>query len=356
MYSKIIKYSNFTPKISEKVKISKNAWIVGNTSIDDNTTIEEFAVIRGDGEKITIGKNCIIKSNCTVHVASDFLGAQIGDRCFIGKNSVIHACTLSCDVMVGENTIIMDGSLIGNNCIITADALISPGKEFPPFSLISGSPGKVIKKLNIVEFEKIKLGENRKFQNIFLSKNIFRRKEYDIKKKNIKNAKRKKISDKNIFLSPDIILSSKLEMEKLSSIWFSVKILGLNNRCEFNLGEGSNIQDNSIIYTNGKLCKVGKRVTVGHNVIINGPICIEDDAVIGMGSYIESGCVIKKNAFVGANSYVKKNTTVPNEKIFAGNPATFFRDVKKQEKKYFSSGQKIYEKLTMNYKKYFTKT
>ena len=70
-----------------------------------------------------------------------------------------------------------------------------------------------------------------------------------------------------------------------------------------------------------------------------------------MGSILEENCIVEKNAFVGANSYVKTNTVEPKGKIYAGNPAKFFRDVSQQERKFFSLGQKIYENLTLEYLK-----
>ena len=43
----------------------------------------------------------------------------------------------------------MDGSAVGDYSIILADTLIPPGKKFDRFSLISGSPAKLIKKIDI---------------------------------------------------------------------------------------------------------------------------------------------------------------------------------------------------------------
>ena len=124
-----------------------------------------------------------------------------------------------------------------------------------------------------------------------------------------------------------------------------------DNKGSVYLGSGSNIQDNSIFNTKGKDINIGDRVTIGHNVIIDGKCRIYYNAVIGMGSILEENCIVEKNAFVGANSYVKTNTVVPEGKIFAGNPAKYFRDVTQQEKEFFSLGQKIYEKLTLEYLK-----
>ena len=96
---------------------------------------------------------------------------------------------------------------------------------------------------------------------------------------------------------------------------------------------------------------IEKRVTIGHNVIILGKSHIKNDAVIGMGSILESDCIIGNNSFIGANSFVKAGTIVPDNTIFAGNPAKFFRKVNEKEKLFFKEGQKIYVNLTCDYNK-----
>ena len=96
------------------------------------------------------------------------------------------------------------------------------------------------------------------------------------------------------------------------------------------MGEGSNIQDNSIINTLGQEIVIEKRVTIGHNVILLGSQNIKNDAVIGMGSILERNCIIGNNSFIGANSYVKAGTIVPDNTIFAGQPAKYFRKVDKK--------------------------
>ena len=60
MQPKIIKYENYEPKIERSVYIASSAVIIGNTSIKENSYIDNKVVIRGDGEHISIGKNCIL--------------------------------------------------------------------------------------------------------------------------------------------------------------------------------------------------------------------------------------------------------------------------------------------------------
>ena len=335
-----IKFLKHFPHIADNVSISSSAKIIGNTNISKNTKILENVIIRGDGEKIEIGENCLFEKRCTVHVASDLLGTKIGDNCIIEKYAIIHACSIGNHVKVGENSVIMDSSCVGDYSIILPDTLIPPGKKFDRFSLISGSPAKLIRNIDTIYYNNF---------NDLKSKSNFRYKEY-LKKINL-NFQSIKLDRANTFIAPDALIGCNTFTKPNSSIWFSTVLHSPDNKGSVYLGTGSNIQDNSIFNTNGKDIHIGDRVTIGHNVIVNGKCRIDNDAVIGMGSILEENCIVEKNALVGANSYVKKNTVVPEDKIYAGNPAKFFRDVSQQEREFFSLGQKIYEKLTQEYLK-----
>ena len=335
-----IKFLKYFPYIADNVSISSSAKIIGNTNISKNTKILDNVIIRGDGEKIEIGENCLFEKRCTVHVASDLLGTKIGNNCIIEQFAIIHACLIGNNVKVGENSVVMDGSTIGDYSIILPDTLIPPGKKFDNFSLISGSPAKLIKNIDTNYYNKF---------NDLKSKSNFRFEEY-LKKINL-NFQSIQFDENKIFIAPDALIGCSTIAKPNSSIWFSTVLHSPDDKGSVYLGSGSNIQDNSIFNTKGEDIYIGDRVTIGHNVIIDGKCRIDNNAVIGMGSILEENCVVEKNAFVGANSYVKTNTVVPEGEIYAGNPAKFFRDVSQHEREFFSLGQKIYENLTLEYLK-----
>ena len=83
-----IKFLKHFPLIADNVSISSSAKIIGNTNISKNTKILDNVIIRGDGEKIEIGENCLFEKRCTVHVASDLLGTKIGNNCIIEKYAI----------------------------------------------------------------------------------------------------------------------------------------------------------------------------------------------------------------------------------------------------------------------------
>ena len=73
-----------------------------------------------------------------------------GNNSIIGEYSVIHACNLGKNVIIGNNCVVMDGAKIGDHVIIQNNSLVPPGKKFSSYSIVAGSPAKVVKQ--IVEY------------------------------------------------------------------------------------------------------------------------------------------------------------------------------------------------------------
>ena len=142
MTPKIIKYLNYLPSLEEKINGSKTSVIIGNTFIARSTKLKKNVIIRGDGKKIYIGKNCLFKNRVTIHVTNR-QGTSIGNNCVIDEYSIIHACKLEKNVIVGSNSVIMDGSEIGNNTIVANNSLVSPGKKIP--SLFVENKNRIVK-------------------------------------------------------------------------------------------------------------------------------------------------------------------------------------------------------------------
>ena len=93
---------------------------------------------------IQIGKNCVIASGVQIldsngHelLSSDRTkGRDKPEEIIIGDN-----------VWIGINAIVLKGSKIGDNSVISAGSIVKG--VFPPNSLIVGNPGKFVKKLSI---------------------------------------------------------------------------------------------------------------------------------------------------------------------------------------------------------------
>ena len=150
--SNILAWKGKHPQIGNNVFIAKGSHLIGEVVLGDGASVFYGAVLRGDINFVRVGARTNIQDNATLHVADKF-GVQIGEGCTIGHNAVVHACTIGDNVTVGMGAIVMDGTVIGNDCLVAAGALVPPGKSFPDGSLIVGSPAKLGRALTADEIE-----------------------------------------------------------------------------------------------------------------------------------------------------------------------------------------------------------
>ncbi|MCP1491254.1 gamma carbonic anhydrase family protein [Peribacillus frigoritolerans] len=152
----IIPYNNKKPSIDETVFVAPGAHLIGDISIGKDSTVWFNAVLRGDEDSITIGEKCSIQDNSTIHL---FEGCPvvIEDEVTVGHNVILHGCKIGKRSIIGMGSTILDNVEIGEECIVGANTLISSGKIIPPRSLVIGSPGKVVRRLNDKDLELIQL-------------------------------------------------------------------------------------------------------------------------------------------------------------------------------------------------------
>jgi carbonic anhydrase/acetyltransferase-like protein (isoleucine patch superfamily) len=134
------------PKIHESVFIAEGARIYGDVEIGEGSSVWFNAVIRGDEGKITIGKNTNIQDNSVIH-SDGMIPVEIGDGVTVGHGAIVRGCKMGNSVMVGMNATIMSGVEIGDYCSIGANCFIGYNKKFPPGSLITGVPARLLREL-----------------------------------------------------------------------------------------------------------------------------------------------------------------------------------------------------------------
>jgi carbonic anhydrase/acetyltransferase-like protein (isoleucine patch superfamily) len=110
-----------------------------------------------------------------------------------------------------------------------------------------------------------------------------------------------------------------------ASVWFGCVLRGDNDR--LSIGEGSNIQELSMLHTDpGLPLTIGRHVTVGHKVMLHG-CTIGDESLIGMGAIILNGARIGRNCLVGAGALVTEGKEFPDGSMIVGSPAKAVRQL-----------------------------
>lgn len=127
--------------------------------------------------------------------------------------------------------------------------------------------------------------------------------------------------------SADIIGS--VIIENNVSIWFNAVVRG--DIGIIKIGEGTNIQDGSILHTDldGRL-NIGRGVTVGHMAVLHN--CeIGDNTLIGINAVVLSGAKIGNNCLIGANTLITGRQVIPDNSMVVGSPGKVVRELNEIE-------------------------
>ena len=128
----------------ENTFIAPNAALIGRVRLEKNASVWWNAVLRGDNEWITVGKNSNVQDGCVLHTDAGF-PLTIGHNVSVGHMAVLHGCRIGDNSLIGIGSIVLNGATVGSHCLIGAGTLIPEGKTIPDNSVVFGTPGRVVR-------------------------------------------------------------------------------------------------------------------------------------------------------------------------------------------------------------------
>ncbi|WP_428667838.1 gamma carbonic anhydrase family protein [Runella sp.] len=128
------------------VFIASTASVMGQVTLGEQVSVWYGAVIRADVEKIIIGNRTNIQDTAVLH-ADAGSPTILGDDVTVGHGAIVHGAIVGDGSLIGMRSTILNNAKIGKFCIIGAHALVTEGMEVPDFSMVLGSPGKIVKQL-----------------------------------------------------------------------------------------------------------------------------------------------------------------------------------------------------------------
>jgi carbonic anhydrase/acetyltransferase-like protein (isoleucine patch superfamily) len=132
--------------VAEDVFIWPEAVVIGDVVLEEGVNIWPGVVLRGDVERITIRRRTSFQDNCIAHSDPGF-PVDIGPSCIVGHGVIVHGARIGAGSLIGMGSTLLNGAVIGEDSIVGANALVTQGKEFPPRSLIIGSPAKLVREV-----------------------------------------------------------------------------------------------------------------------------------------------------------------------------------------------------------------
>ncbi|ADU36360.1 carbonic anhydrase/acetyltransferase-like protein (isoleucine patch superfamily) [Variovorax boronicumulans] len=152
------------PQLGTGAWVADSAEVIGNVKLGENASIWFGAVLRGDNETMTIGRNSNVQDMSMLH-SDPGSPLTVGENVTIGHQVMLHGCTIGDNSLIGIQAVVLNNAKIGRNSIVGAGSVVTEGKEFPDNSLIFGSPAKVMRTISDEDAARLRHGSDHYVEN-----------------------------------------------------------------------------------------------------------------------------------------------------------------------------------------------
>lgn len=152
------------PVVDPTAYVHPTAVLIGDVIVGPGVYVGPSASLRGDFGRLRLEEGANIQDNCTMH---GFPGTEsvIEADGHVGHGAVLHGCTIKRGALVGMNSVVMDGAVVGEESLVAAMCFVKAGMEIPRRSLVAGIPGKILREVSDQEYQ-WKVAGTRDYQNL----------------------------------------------------------------------------------------------------------------------------------------------------------------------------------------------
>jgi carbonic anhydrase/acetyltransferase-like protein (isoleucine patch superfamily) len=147
-------YLDTYPVVGERVFLHPSCQVIGDVTLGDDSSVWCNTVIRGDVNRIVVGRGTNVQDLTMGHVSHKSTEKPegspliIGDYVTVGHSVILHGCN---ECLIGMGSIVMDDAVVPDHVMIGAGSLIAPGKMLESGMLYTGRPAKAIRVLTAEE-------------------------------------------------------------------------------------------------------------------------------------------------------------------------------------------------------------
>jgi len=133
--------------LGDNVKIAKRCSIFGSKQnileIGKDTYVGMNTILNGYSAKLKIGSNVSIAQNVNIMTDSGPNASPVLQKIYpIIKKEI----TINDHCWIGNSVIVMPGVTLGKYCVVAANSFVD--KSFDDFSIIGGTPARLLKKID----------------------------------------------------------------------------------------------------------------------------------------------------------------------------------------------------------------
>ncbi len=146
-------YLDTSPAIGDRAYLHPSCQVIGDVRIGDDSSVWCNTVLRGDVNRIAIGRGSNIQDLTMGHVSHKTAAKPegsplvIGDYVTVGHSVILHGCAIGNECLIGMGSIILDDVVIPDHVMVGAGSLVTQGKVLESGWLYMGRPAKAVRRL-----------------------------------------------------------------------------------------------------------------------------------------------------------------------------------------------------------------
>ena len=139
-------FDGLIPIVDPSAFVHPTAVLIGDVTIGPGCYIGPGASLRGDFGRIVLERGSNVQDNCIMHSFPSF-ESKVEENGHVGHGAVLHGCIVRRDALVGMNSVLMDGAIVGEASFVAAMSFVKAKFEIPPRTLVAGIPAKIVREL-----------------------------------------------------------------------------------------------------------------------------------------------------------------------------------------------------------------
>jgi carbonic anhydrase/acetyltransferase-like protein (isoleucine patch superfamily) len=142
--------------------VADTATLTARVTLGEDASLWYGASVRGDDAPIAIGARTNIQDNCVVHVdpgAPNVLGNDIT----VGHSAICHGVFVGDYALIGMGAVLLSGCRIGEGAVVGAGAVVLEDFEVPPYTLVVGTPARIVKAVDREERLRVALDHSARY-------------------------------------------------------------------------------------------------------------------------------------------------------------------------------------------------
>ncbi|WP_419534144.1 carnitine operon protein CaiE [Endozoicomonas sp.] len=140
-------FEGLVPVVDPTAYVHPTAVLIGDVIVGPGVYIGPVASLRGDYGRLILEEGANLQDGCVMHGYCD-MDTVVERDGHIGHGAILHGCVIRRNALVGMNSVVMDGAVIGEESIVAAMSFVKAGFQGEARQLLVGSPAKPIRQVS----------------------------------------------------------------------------------------------------------------------------------------------------------------------------------------------------------------